>query len=747
MYHRINRILFYTALLIFIRISVSAAEPQKIFRMTKQIDFDGSPFEDAWNEPEHLPLVMHRPDFGSRPSEVSEVMITYDEEFLWVGARLFTKDPQSIRSTSKKRDEQSRNSDAFAIILDTFDDNENALAFGTMPSGLRFDYTVANDANMSSGAAPGTPGGGTMNISWNTFWDVKTSRDDKGWYVEMRIPFSSLRFQPSGDKVTMGLIINRAISYRNELDTYPEIDPKYGMMASIKPSLAAPIEFADVRPGKPVYVSPYTKAGYTSDNTLNNEGTDYVSDKSPHFDAGLDVKYNLTSNLTMDLTVNTDFAQVEADDQQVNLTRYSLFFPEKRLFFQERSSIFSYNLGGPSDMFYSRRIGIEDGTPIRIYGGAKVIGRAGKWDIGFLDMQTEVFDTVPSNNFGVARLRRQVFNPNSYVGGLVTSKAGADGSYDLSYGLDGIIRIFGDDYLDLKLAQNFNNNKDFDLTSMTPTFLRTNWERRSDKGFSYNLTYSYSGEQFDPQIGFLRYTGVQGFESEFRYGWLPGSESRVFRTSVTLQANRISRLADGRIENITLSPGYEIFTKSGLGGIFMLKYNQEGVKEDFNLTDEVMVLAGDYSFYSFEAMIFTPQSKPYSSMIMLSSGQYYDGNKFSVMVSPVMSISQSLQITGGYQYSYVNFKEREQKLISHVINMKVLYMFNTKLSASMLVQYNNSDNVLVGNFRLRYNPKEGNDFYLVYDENRNTGDSHMLPEPPSYYSRSVVVKYTHTFRL
>ena len=747
MYYRLARILFYTGLLILIRFSISAAEPGKIYRLMKQIDFDGSPFEEAWNEPEQFPLVMHRPDFGSQPSEKSEVMITYDEEYLWVGARLFTRDPRTIRSNSKKRDELSRNSDAFTIILDTFDDNENAMAFATMPSGLRSDYTVSNDANMSSGAPPGTPGGGTMNISWNTFWDVKTTRDDKGWYVEMRIPFSSLRFQPSDDKVIMGLIISRSISFRNELDTYPGIDPKYGMMASIKPSQCAPVEFIGIRPGKPVYVTPYVKTGYTSDYTLNEEETAYVQDKGPQFDAGLDVKYNLTSNITMDVTLNTDFAQVEADDQLVNLTRYSLYFPEKRLFFQERSSIFSYRLGGPSDMFYSRRIGIEDGNPIRIYGGAKIIGRAGKWDIGFLDMQTEDFDTVPSNNFGVARLRRQVINPNSYIGGLLTSKAGADGSLDLAYGLDGIIRIFGDDYLDLKLAQNYNNAAESELGSLKPTLIRTNWERRSDKGFAYNLTYSYFGEQFDPQMGFLKYTGVNGFETEFQYGWLPGNDSRIFRTAVTLQATRMTRMVDGKIESATLAPGYELFSKSGLGGILMFKYSQEGVKEDFDLSDDVKVLAGDYSFYGFEAMVFTPQSKPFSSMIMLEGGEYYDGKKFSISLQPVLSISQSLQITGAYQYSYVNFAARAQKLNSHFANLKLLVMFNTKLSASIIVQYNNTYDILVGNFRLRYNPKEGNDFYLVYDENRNSGNNYLYPEPPSYYNRSVVIKYSHTFRL
>ena len=194
----------------------------------------------------------------------------------------------------------------------------------------------------------GGPGfGSAMNLSWNTFWDVKTSVDDKGWYVEMRIPFSSLNFKPSGDAVTMGLIIVRTICANNETNTYPAIDPKYGFMSTNKPSLAAGITFSGLRPTKPVYISPYVIGGFSQEWIMNEEETGYVkSDPYPDFsaNAGLDVKYNINSNLTLDLTTNTDFAQVEADDQRVNLTRYSLFFPEKRIFSGEVSFLI-FHLG------------------------------------------------------------------------------------------------------------------------------------------------------------------------------------------------------------------------------------------------------------------------------------------------------------------------------------------------------------------------------------------------------------------
>jgi hypothetical protein len=747
MHYRNTQLIHTIVLFFFSSFFLSAVEPVKISRTTEQIEFDGLPFENAWNGKEMYPLIMYRPDFGADPSEKSEVMITYDEDFLWIGARLYVRDPSTIKSTSKKRDEQSRNSDAFAIILDTFNDKENAMAFGTMPSGLRFDFTVSNDANMPGGAQVGIPGGGTTNISWNTFWDVKTTRDEKGWYVEMRIPFSSLRFQSEDGIVKMGLIIQRAISSKNELDTYPRIDPKFGTMAALKPSLSTPIEFSDIRPRKPVYVSPYIIGGYALTNELNNQETAYLKKDDPKFDVGLDLKYSLTSNLTMDVTLNTDFAQVEADNQQVNLTRYSLYFPEKRLFFQERSSIFSYNLGGSSDMFYSRRIGIEEDNPVRIFGGAKLIGRAGKWDIGFLDMQTQEFDTIPANNFGVARLRRQVINQNSYIGGLITSKVGNNGSYDLAYGVDGIIRVFGQDYINLKLAQNLNSSAESEALSLKPTLIRANWERRSDKGFSYNMTYAYFGENFNPQIGFLKYLGAQGFEGELLYGWLPGADSRIFRSTAVLKVNRMTRIADGQIESFTLAPGYEIYGKNGYGILMSLTYNEEGVDENFDLSNDIQVLAGKYAFYGAEATFFTPQSKPYYTILTFAGGEYYDGNRFSFMLSPMLSISQSIQLSGTYQFSYVDFSRRNQQLKSHVANVRLLYMFNIKLSASFLVQYNNITDAFVGNFRLRYNPKEGNDFYLVVDENRNVGNNHLNPEPPSFYNRAVMVKYTHTFKL
>jgi len=715
-----------------------------ITRISGNIVLDGTLDEAVWSEATAFPLLVHYPNFGAEPSEPSEVMIGYNQEYLWIGARLFSRDPGNITSTSKKRDEQSRNSDQFGIILDTYDDNENALAFFTMPTGARIDYTVSNDAEGGGGG-----GMGSINRSWNTFWDVETTRDEQGWYVEMRIPFSSLRFQTVEGKIRMGMILNRRISYMNETATYPLIDPKYGFSAPFKPSQARTIEFENIEAHNPVYIAPYTLGGYSSSWELNEEETEYLNEDKPKLEAGLDVKYSLTSNLTLDLTANTDFAQVEADDQQVNLTRYSLFFPEKRLFFQERSGIFNFSLGGRSDnLFYSRRIGIVDGEQVRIFGGARMTGRINKWDVGILDMQTQSMGETPSENFGVARLRRQVINQNSYVGGIMTSRIGTNGDYNVAYGLDGIIRMFGDDYLDVRVAQTMETGAENSVFSTDPTFVGITWERRTDEGFAYDLNYTFTGEQMNPDMGFLRRSDIQGMGGRLQYGWIHGENSKFFSNRAMFQVRRNNRVSDGSLESMEVSPGWFFTTKKGLGAFIELKYMKEGVDEEFDLSDDIVIPAGEYGFTAFEAMIFTPSSKLIGARIMMEAGGFFDGNKISVGASPILNLSASIQLSGDYEYNYITFPERDQSMQAHIARASILYMYSTKLSGSAFIQLNNANEVFIGNFRLRYNPREGNDFYLVYNEYRGFMiNDDTVPVPPSYYNRAIMLKYTHTFRL
>lgn len=720
---------------------VFAQEEIKIEPLTGEIDFDGNPGEPAWQLSRCFPMVMHYPVYNGSPTEKSEVYITFDNNYLWIGAKLYYNDISKLVSTSKKRDETSENSDYFGILLDSYNDNENALAFFTMPSGLKIDYTVANDA------AGRGPGDDLKNYTWNSFWDVKNVKNDEAWLIEMRIPFSSLRFQSVNDITKMGLIINRGISHCNEIDTYPAIDTKYGQNAKVKPSLGQTIVFEQIKPRNPLYISPYLMGGISQNYDSNEAGDDFVKPNEPKLTGGLDVKYNLNNNLTLDFTVNTDFAQVEADDEQVNLTRYSLFFPEKRLFFQERASIFSFSLGGPQDLFYSRNIGIVDGEMAAIPGGARLVGRLGKWDIGILDMNTAKFNGNPAENFGVARVRKQVINENSYIGGMLTSRLGFDGSYNVGYGLDGIIRVFGDDYLDVKVAQTIDNSLENNVASLDPTFFRLAWERRSEEGFGYSGVYAYWGKDFNPESGFIFLNNLHEFRGEMQYGWFPEENSAIFSYRTGIDFEMLRRIEDGQLENMEISPEFEINFKNGFGAFTGLAYRKEGVLEDFHLTDDVFVPAGNYDFYGFHGFANSPRTKKLVGMVGFEAGQFYDGNRVSFNVDPELNLSSSFQITAGYQFDHVIFPTRDQKFTNNIGKVKITYMVNTKISMSAFVQYNEIDNILITNYRLRYNPRDGNDFYLVLNDMRNskkTGSDDLLPP---FINQTVMLKYTHTFRL
>lgn len=722
---------------------LNAQDEVLIKPLTGEIEFDGKVDEPVWKLSQQFPMKMHFPVFNNPTSEQNEVYITFDNNYLWVGAILSYSDISNVVSTSKKRDEESENSDAFGILLDSYNDNENALGFFTLPSGAKIDYSISNDGQ---GGGPG-PGMSSKNYTWNSYWDVKTVITDNAWHIEMRIPFSSLRFQNKNGIAKMGLIINRNVSHLNEMDTYPAIDTKYGRGANTRPSLAQTIVFENIQPHNPVYISPYILGGTTRINELDESETEYVQENDPDFTGGLDVKYNLNNNLTLDFTVNTDFAQVEADDEQVNLTRYSLFFPEKRLFFQERSGIFSYELGGPQNLFYSRNIGIAEGEPVTIYGGVRMVGRVGKWDIGFLDMNTAEFNTTPAENFGVARLRRQVINENSYIGGMFTSRVGFDGTYNIAYGFDGIFKYTDVDYINVKLAQSQDKSIDSDVFSLSPTYFSLELERRAEEGFLYQGKYAYWGKNFDPKAGFVFINNIHEVRGTLGYGWFANEESPIFNYSIETDFDMTKRMEDGKIETLDISPQFNMDLKSGYGMFLSYGYKKEGVQYGFYLPDDIIIEAGEYSFWSFRSHFNSPRTKKIVASLGLDGGGFYDGKQFSSDLSLDFNVSSSIQFTAFYKFDNVKFEETDQQFTNNLARLKATYMVNTMVSMSAYMQYNQLENILISNFRLRYNPRDGNDFYLVLNDSRYADKNGLSPVPPNFLNQTIMLKYTHTFRL
>jgi hypothetical protein len=456
----------------------------------------------------------------------------------------------------------------------------------------------------------------------------------------------------------------------------------------------------------------------------------------------------------MDLTINTDFAQVEADDEQINLTRFSLFFPEKRTFFQERSSVFTFDFEPGGSLFYSRKIGLNNGEQVPIYGGVRVTGMIGKWDIGLLDMQTHAVNqgegennALTSENFGILRLRRQVLNENSYVGGILTSRIGTDGSYNTAYGMDGIFKISDNDYLNIKLAQVLDKTSRNKVLSLDPTELFLTWNRFNQKGLNYNFTYARSGKDFNPGIGFFARNNYTHYYGEVGYGWIPGEASPMQNHQIGINASSYFDNTDNSAQSFQTEIMYDFNFKTGYSGMFSFSHVYENVADTFSFSNDAFVPTGKYGFNQFETHLNSPRTNKFVLGLDAFAGTFFDGTRFSFGAEPSWNIGSSFQLGLNYEHNFLRFRDRNQSFSGGVAGFKALVMINTKLSLSTFIQYNSAEHGVMTNFRFRYNPREGNDFYIVFNEGRNTYRDIENPRLPLFSNRSVLLKYTYTFTL
>jgi len=708
--------------------------------MHSAIVFDGKPDEAAWSHLEPFPMISHMPVFGNVPSEKSVIRMGYNDQYVFVGGLLYVSDPAIVRAIGKKRDMETMSSDFFLLSFDTYNDKENSLLFATNPLGLRWDAAVSNDGTMSMDQMP-------VNMDWNTFWEVKSSYDDKGWYFEMQIPISSLRFQDINGQTVMGLSIFRWIPAKDEGDIFPATSNEWGPTSHLKPSKYEEVVFEELSPKKPLYITPYILTGFDQKNELNDAETAYEYSGDFKFEPGLDIKYGINPNTVLDLTANTDFAQVEADDQQFNTSRFSLFFEEKRKFFLERSSIFDFAMGGQNNLFYSRRIGLYEGDPVRIWGGARLNTRINTWDIGLMDLQTASLEDLPSENFGAFRVKKRTFNEYSYLGGMLTTRLGVDGTYNIAYGLDGVIRVFGDDYLTIRMAQTLHDSTENNPFSMNPTSITVDWDRRKQEGLSYSAGLTYSGTDFDPGIGFEMIDDFIATAPSLQYTWISPEESWLQSHYIRLFNYAFYRIPEYELMMYSLSPSWSFSSKNSWMGSISPAYRIDQLEEDFELSDSVSVPVGRYEYLSGELMLQTPGSSSFYTIFMFEGGGYFDGYKLSPSIQPKWNIGPSVELGGMYMIDLIRFPDRMESLNNHIAGLRALLMFSTKLSLSAFVQYNSAINKVLSNVRFRYNPKEGTDLFIVFNEGRNTYLEREVPNLPVYDARNITLKFTYTFEV
>ena len=700
------------------------------------IQMDGLPNEPIWKVALPLELEQLQPIFQSPPSQDSDVRLFFTEKYLYVGANLYDTEPQKIQSPSYKRDESNPDNDFFNILIDSYNDDRNGLMFGTTPSGLRTDIAISNDA---IGPEP-------FNTSWNTEWFVKTSVHEQGWSLEMQIPLTSLRYEVSNNRTVMGIIVARWIPRNNELLMFPLISPDYGDFASAKVSLAQDFLFEGIHKENPVYITPYLLTGITQERNLNESLTAYEPSNKGKLTAGLDAKYSYKSNLTLDLTINTDFAQVEADDQQINLNRFSLFFPEKRQFFQERSSLFDIRMGGRNRIFHSRNIGLHEEQILPIYGGVRLTGNVHDYELGLMNLQVGAKDTINAENFTVFRMKRQILNPSSFFGTMLTNRMDFQGNYNTVAAVDATIRLPGDNYLFTKFAHSFEDSFRSTPFSGQQSRVFLNLEKVTYAGFVYDISLGFAGANYNPAMGFDPRKDFISSWYLFKYGWITNDHPWISRMRLNSINNIYYNFENAENESQRNSFGYEILLKNGYGASLNVNHRFENIFESFEIESDQTIPIGAYRFFNTDFSFNTPLTAPIYFTFRFESGQYFHGENTTVNISPSWNIGSGVQLSAYYQYSRINLPLQEIANL-HLSRIKMLLTLNTKFSMSSFVQYNSSLQSVIGNLRFRYNPREGNDIYLVYNDDFNTMRGRDIPMLPISAGRTILLKYTYMFKL
>jgi hypothetical protein len=718
--------------------------PMLIKKLTSEVVLDGNSKEIAWQSAVSVPFIVSDPIWGQKPTEKTELLVGFDERYLYVAGRCYVQDSASMIGRTLVRDGY-RGDDWFTFHVDSRFDRQNALVFSIYPLGSRYDMATSNDAIELGNA--------TFNPAFNMFWEAKTVMTREGWFFEMKIPLYNLRYKrDKNGNVAMAISATRAIQKKQEYHQFPAV-PQNAIDGLMKPSLKQPVVFLGLPKQKLFLVTPYLSPNYSRSNTLNTTETAFDKNGKYGFQAGLDAKIGISSYLTLDVSANPDFAQVEADDQLVNLTRFSLFFPERRLFFQEQAGLFEFSLGGASQLFYSRRIGINNGQLTRIYGGARLTGKLdSKTDIGLLNMQsasTTFADNsqIPSENFSVLRLRRKVLNDRSFLGVMLTSRLG-DGSQNYAWGVDGLLNPSRNHYLLVSASSIINANDNQIVKSIDASRFSILWENRKTNQFFHRIGYTYSGENYAPAIGFVDRTNYHYWTGSLSYGKFAKERKGLFQYKrlTFLNIESYHHAQNGKLESMLGQSNLRLVTFKGYALVARVDYNYEFLASPLDFGNGVVITPATYQFTTAGISFAPPRFKNIRLPIRVSEGGFFNGNRLNINLSPTFNLGKHWEVQANYDFSYLRFKETNLYKPIHIARLQVLYALNLHLSVSLITQYNSNINQFFNNLRFRYNFKDGHDLYLVWNENfyaeRQVSETLLRPISGN---QAFILKYSYTF--
>ena len=678
-------------------------------RTSEEINVDGVLDEPVWQSVEPIrELYQIQPDQGDPATEASEIRILYDDQKMYFGFIFYDSEMDKIVANDMRRDSPGlRSNDYGFLLLDTYNDRRNAVFFRFTPVGGMEDTAVSNS-------------GASLNQSWDIVWECRCRINEDNWTVEIAIPFSQLRFERS-DSMDWGINFGREIARKQEIDAWNEAPKTYGGLAKYRTAYFGTLEGIEgITPSRHLEVLPYVLPG-ASYGSLEEE-TEGV------FDAGLDFKYGVTPNLTADLTFNTDFAQVEADQEEVNLTRFSLFFPEQRPFFLEGASIFDVGIPRPSFrrpppllLFYSRRIGLAEGRAIPILGGGKMTGKIGPYGIGILNVLTNTFEeeaagapdedpfTEPRTNYSVVRVNRDLLAGSS-VGGIFINKQDAD-AYNRTAGLDFSYRPTREINVQGLWSRTFEANA---IENSNALFIGGDWRTNL---FRANASYTDIGEDYNPEVGFVQRTDVRRFRGDASYTPWPGVFSiREIQIGpeidlVLTQANELET------QEITFDTQVEFVTGDDIG--FEVKNTTENLDRDFRIQG-VSIPADEYSFTSFQTSIRSSSSRMIGGEIQIEFGEFYHGTIRGFSIDGTARPTAKLSIEPFIEFNRITLPEEE--FDANAFGGRISYSFSTILFTKLFTQWSTDRDVLSANLLVNYIYRPGSDFYLVFDQSYDTRD-------------------------
>ena len=657
---------------------------------------------------------------GKPAEEQTEIWIFFDKTTLYIAARCHESHPERLVANELRRDHNNIiQNDNIAFGFDTYLDKRSGLVFETSPIGAKLDVQYAY--------------AGQNNYDWNPLWTVKVQRDDKGWRVEAAIPFKSLRYGNVPEQI-WGFNVRRASRWRNEVSYLNPVPLGFGMGGIFRSEMSAPLLGLEVPPSsRVVEIKPYVVGGLMSDRTVKPAVTN-----DPSGDYGLDVKYGITPNITADLTYKTDFAQVEADNQQVNLTRFSLFFPEKRDFFTENQGLFNFGGGaGGGDvpaLFYSRRIGLSSGRPVPIVGGGRVTGRTGRLSFGAISIRADdepLTGTAPTT-FSVLRLKRDVLK-RSTVGLIVTDRTvSLDGrGRSATMGADARLAFF-----DNLLVNAYWARTDAPAPTGRDTSARVHLDYSADR-FGLQLEQLNVGARFNPEMGFVRRADMELSSGSFRFS--PRLKHPIVRkVPIVVALNRVTN-GNRRLETRAATAEFGIDFQNSDHFEVGYSANYEFLPRPFAIASGVVLPVGGYDFQSGRVQYDFGRQRPVSGTMSYEAGSFYNGTKQLWTVSGArLNVGPRFSTEPTASVNHVTLTQGA--FTTTLIGSRVTFTMTPMMFVSTLLQYNSAARNVSVNARLRWEYILGSELFVVYNEQRDTAGA-------GFQNRSIVVKFNRMFRL